>query len=198
MGNSVPRVYLAVELGASSGRVCSGAFDGSRLWVQDVRRFPIPMESGAGSMRPDLPALFEEVKRGLALAARAHGPCIRSLGVESAMEGGPTEPGRDRSLPNLFNSWLSGREVQDHAPQTRNSSAGPGLDLGEVQLDVARQTGLRSVRVVNVSTEGEASDVIANLLVQMLADGAIANLEEGREVVRRSVPPDAPSGAHSG
>ena len=34
------RTYLAVDLGASSGRVMAGHFDGSTLVLEEVNRFP--------------------------------------------------------------------------------------------------------------------------------------------------------------
>lgn len=77
------RTYLAVDLGASSGRVMSGTYDGVRLRLAEVHRFPNSVQARDGSLCWDLPALFAHVKQGLALAARMHGPTIRGVGVDT-------------------------------------------------------------------------------------------------------------------
>lgn len=60
--------YLAIDLGASSGRAVLGSFDGSRVVLQEVHRFANgPVELATG-LHWDAPKLFNEVKRGLSLA----------------------------------------------------------------------------------------------------------------------------------
>lgn len=74
--------YLAVDLGASGGRVLEGRWDGRRLTVEVVHRFPNgPVKVGM-HFHTDLPALWREVKAGLAKAASAGGP-IGGVGVDT-------------------------------------------------------------------------------------------------------------------
>lgn len=77
------QVYLAVDLGASSGRVVAGLFDGKKLLLEDGHRF----ENGAVTindrMHWDLLALWNHVKTGLRQAASAYGPRIKSVGVDT-------------------------------------------------------------------------------------------------------------------
>jgi rhamnulokinase len=74
-------VMAAVDLGAQSGRIAVGRFDGSRLAVSEAHRFPNqPIESG-GSLRWDIDRLHRDVLDGLRAAAR-NAP-IDSVGVDS-------------------------------------------------------------------------------------------------------------------
>ena len=76
-------VALAVDLGASSGRVVSGAFDGRILELEELHRFengPVPM---AGQLVWDLPRLWQEILHGLRVAASRHGRAISTVGVDT-------------------------------------------------------------------------------------------------------------------
>jgi rhamnulokinase len=73
--------YLAIDLGASSGRGVVGSFDGSRLSLREVHRFantPVSLPTG---LHWDTPRLFEEVKRSLGLAAKAG--AIAGAGIDT-------------------------------------------------------------------------------------------------------------------
>ena len=76
------KTYLAVDIGASSGRHVLGRFDGRKLTLEEVHRF----ENGAveiqGSLFWDLPGLWSHVKSGLRAAA-AKGGSIVSVGVDT-------------------------------------------------------------------------------------------------------------------
>lgn len=75
------RTFAGVDLGAESGRVVTGAFDGRRVTLDEVRRFPNgPVEVG-GTLRWDVHRLWDEVRVGLSTAA-TRGP-IHSVGVDS-------------------------------------------------------------------------------------------------------------------
>ena len=77
------KTYLALDLGAESGRAIAGTFDGERLALREVHRFPnVPVRRGR-SVHWDLPALFNEVKQGIAAAAALfHGELV-SVGVDT-------------------------------------------------------------------------------------------------------------------
>ncbi|MGI9176921.1 MAG: rhamnulokinase [Pirellulales bacterium] len=77
------RVALAVDLGASSGRVVSGSFDGRLLELEELHRFengPVPM---AGQLVWDLPRLWLDVVEGLRAGAARHGSTISTVGVDT-------------------------------------------------------------------------------------------------------------------
>ena len=72
------KVALAVDLGASGGRVVSGAFDGRLLELEEIHRFdngPVPM---AGQLVWDLPRLWHEVLAGLRAGERFAVDAVRA------------------------------------------------------------------------------------------------------------------------
>jgi rhamnulokinase len=95
-------VYLAVDLGASSGRVVAGVFDGSRLKLEDVHRF----ENGGirvnDRMYWDLLAQWQHINNGLRAAADRYGSRVSSVGVDTwGVDYGLLGPG-DELLGNPY------------------------------------------------------------------------------------------------
>jgi len=73
---------VAADLGAQSGRVAVGTFDGRRLDVTTLHRFPnVPVRVG-GVLRWDVPDLFEGVLQGLRIAG-SDGLSVDSVGVDT-------------------------------------------------------------------------------------------------------------------
>ncbi|MFR3761811.1 MAG: rhamnulokinase, partial [[Clostridium] symbiosum] len=72
---------LAVDFGASSGRVMLGNFDGNRISIQELHRFPNDPVILNGTMYWDFLRLFFEVKQGL-IKAKKYGK-IDSIGVDT-------------------------------------------------------------------------------------------------------------------
>lgn len=78
------RVYLAVDLGAESGRVMAGEFDGGRLALKEIHRFGNGPRADGPRLYWDLEALGREVEAGLTQAARLYGRgAVRGLGVDT-------------------------------------------------------------------------------------------------------------------
>jgi rhamnulokinase len=77
------RVYLAVDLGAESGRVIAGIWDGKRIRLEEVHRFPNGAVPLAGSLRWDALRLWSEIQSGLGMAAAKHGKQIVSVGADT-------------------------------------------------------------------------------------------------------------------
>src|ERR687891_910195 len=74
-------VYLAVDLGAESGRVVLGRFDGGRVWLEEVHRFPnMPVRLPDG-LHWDVLRILSEIKDGLAKAMRQEK--IEGIGIDS-------------------------------------------------------------------------------------------------------------------
>ena len=71
---------MALDLGAESGRTMLGRFDGSRLALEEVHRFPnVPVRLGA-HLHWDFPRLFDETLAGMRKAAPEG---VDSLGVDA-------------------------------------------------------------------------------------------------------------------
>jgi rhamnulokinase len=78
------KAYLAIDVGASSGRHLIGRFDGERLRLEEVYRFENGPVEVAGRMHWDLLGLWSHVCRGLRAAAAAEPPAsIVSAGVDT-------------------------------------------------------------------------------------------------------------------
>uniref|UniRef100_A0A7C4QUR1 Rhamnulokinase n=1 Tax=Schlesneria paludicola TaxID=360056 RepID=A0A7C4QUR1_9PLAN len=75
--------YLAVDLGAESGRVIAGRFDGQSVRLDEVHRFPNGPVHLADTLRWDLLRLWSEIQQGLSKAAAQYGSSIVSVGVDT-------------------------------------------------------------------------------------------------------------------
>ena len=79
-------LYIAVDLGAGSGRVFLAGVAPGELLLEEVRRFRYPPGREGGHLRWNLPEIFGEIKSGLREAgarARESGRTVRSIGVDS-------------------------------------------------------------------------------------------------------------------
>src|SRR5215210_1676446 len=73
--------YLAVDLGAESGRVVLGRFDGGRVSLEEVHRFPNTAVGLPDGLHWDVLRSLSEIKDGLAKAMREEE--IEGIGVDS-------------------------------------------------------------------------------------------------------------------
>ena len=76
------KYFLAIDIGASSGRHIVGKFDGEKTETEEVYRFPNGVTEREGKLVWDIPALFSHVKKGIA-AAFSRFPSIASLSVDT-------------------------------------------------------------------------------------------------------------------
>jgi rhamnulokinase len=75
--------YLAIDIGASSGRAIAGEVDASgKITLTEVYRFPNGMQKKQGHLVWDLDGLFEEVLSGMA-EARKQGFAPVSVGIDT-------------------------------------------------------------------------------------------------------------------
>jgi len=75
--------YVGIDLGAESGRVMAGLWDGKRIRLEELHRFPNgPVEIG-GTLRWDVLRLWSEIQQGLRIAARKYGKAVKSVGVDT-------------------------------------------------------------------------------------------------------------------
>jgi len=73
----------AIDLGASGGKVTLGSYDGDRISLREVYRFtnsPVKLKNG---VYWDVLRLFENVKKGLAIAHRECGHTLTSLALDA-------------------------------------------------------------------------------------------------------------------
>ena len=75
--------YIAVDLGASSGRHLAGLFDGTRLTIEELYRFENGPTALAGRLYWDLLQLWQHVQNGLHAAQAKHGDRIASIAVDT-------------------------------------------------------------------------------------------------------------------
>lgn len=77
-------MVVAVDLGAESGRVMLGRFDGARVDLTEVYRFDNRPRQVAGLWRWDLGDLWDQLRRGLAAAgSTVDGGRVDSVGVDT-------------------------------------------------------------------------------------------------------------------
>ena len=79
-------LYIAVDLGAGSGRVFLAGVGPGELLLEEVRRFKYPPREEGGHLRWPFAEIFGEIKAGLREAgarARQLGRGVRSIGVDS-------------------------------------------------------------------------------------------------------------------
>ncbi|MGO8766971.1 MAG: rhamnulokinase [Limisphaerales bacterium] len=74
---------MAIDLGAGSGRVVAGIYDGARLELHEIHRFPNDPVKLADGWHWNLEQLFSHIKQGIALAAKKYGDGVVSVGVDT-------------------------------------------------------------------------------------------------------------------
>ena len=102
-------VHLGIDLGAESGRVIAGLWNGKSLRLEELHRFPNGPVPLAGTLRWNVLRLLAEIQNGLALAEK----CFVLL-TTAANPG--VAPIHDR-MPfivrdNQFDRWLNNSDPQ--------------------------------------------------------------------------------------
>jgi len=83
MTDTAMKVCLAVDLGAGSGRVMAGRYDGASLELREVHRFPSASYTKDGHSHWDIRAIFASIKEGIKMALAEYGEAVVSIGVDS-------------------------------------------------------------------------------------------------------------------
>lgn len=107
--------HAAIDLGATSGRLIVGAYDGERLDLDEVHRFPNAFQRLAGHDYWNIGGLFEEAAAGLRKARRRFGNLtsvgVNTWGVDYALVDGrgrlafPVHAYRDGRTAKLLQEW---------------------------------------------------------------------------------------------
>jgi rhamnulokinase len=79
----MPRIYLAIDLGAESGRVVAGVWDGKTIRLEELHRFPNGPVYLGDTLRWDVVRLWAEIQNGLAVAGKKYGQSIVSVGADT-------------------------------------------------------------------------------------------------------------------
>ncbi len=77
------KVYLAVDLGAESGRVIAGVYDGRKMSLEETARFPtggLPFPDG---WHWDLARIYGDIRKGIAKAVAQHGDEVVSVSIDT-------------------------------------------------------------------------------------------------------------------
>lgn len=77
------KIFLAVDLGAESGRVMGGVFDGARLSLRELARFPTGGMLFPDGWHWDLPRIYADIRKGIARAQAEYGGGIVSVSVDT-------------------------------------------------------------------------------------------------------------------
>lgn len=77
------KCFLAIDLGAESGRVIAGLWNGSEIRLEELHRFPNGPVPVAETLRWDVLRLWAEIQAGLTKAAATYGDSIVSMGVDT-------------------------------------------------------------------------------------------------------------------
>src|SRR5262249_32208611 len=77
------QVYLGVDLGAESGCVMAGLWDGKKMQLEELHRFSNGGVAVADSRRWNTLGLWSEIQTGLTAAAKKFGKSVVSVGVDT-------------------------------------------------------------------------------------------------------------------
>ncbi len=75
--------FLAIDLGASSGRVMLGAWDGARFALRELHRFPNGPVAVRGHLYWDILRLWQEIQAGIARYAAESSAPLAGIGIDT-------------------------------------------------------------------------------------------------------------------
>src|SRR5436190_19790692 len=75
--------FLAIDLGASSGRVILGRWHGRRFELHELHRFPNGPVQVMGHLHWDVLRLWDEINRGIARYAAQYDEPLAGIGVDT-------------------------------------------------------------------------------------------------------------------
>ncbi|QTN31136.1 rhamnulokinase [Akkermansiaceae bacterium] len=78
-----PMVRIAVDLGASSGRIIAGIVADGKLTLKEIHRFGNPAVELPSGLYWNILGLFHEIVSGLKKAVETHGNDIASIGIDT-------------------------------------------------------------------------------------------------------------------
>lgn len=82
MKDTIKSTYLAADFGGGSGRLIAGSLLRGKLEMEEIHRFPNRQVRLGNHIYWDFPALFEDLKIGLRLAAQK-GYAVKGIGIDT-------------------------------------------------------------------------------------------------------------------
>ena len=82
MKDNIKNTYLAADFGGGSGRIIAGSLLHGKLELEEVHRFSNRQVKLGNHVYWDFPALFEDMKTGLKLAAQK-GYAVKGIGIDT-------------------------------------------------------------------------------------------------------------------
>ncbi len=76
------KYYLAIDLGASSGRHVIGYLENNEIKLEEIHRFKTEMDNSSDGLVWDIPRIFNEIKIGIQKAFQKY-PKIESLSIDT-------------------------------------------------------------------------------------------------------------------
>ena len=187
------RCYVAVDLGASNGRVMVGQFDGAEISINEIHRFDNGHVNVCGRLYWDVLYLWTEIQKGLQLASKQFGDDLVSVGVDTWGVDFALLDDKDQLLSNPFH-YRDQHTVGifEHAfkvVQRKEIFAATGLQFMEInslyQLFAMQRKG--NVAFANAETflmmpdlfhwllSGEKTNELTDASTSQLFDPTIAN-----------------------
>lgn len=80
---NAPLTFLGVDIGAESGRLMAGSWDGHTITLEEQHRFSNGAVPIGQTLRWDLLHLWQQIQDSLSAAARSYGSSVRSIGVDT-------------------------------------------------------------------------------------------------------------------
>ncbi len=184
--------YVALDVGASGGRVVVGTFTGEHLSIEEIHRFPNEPVRVLGSLYWDVLRLWEEIKEGLRRVAAEYGPELAGIGVDTWAQdfGLVDEHGELVGLPHTYRDARTEGVIHDLSRQIsewdlyRQSGLGYTPYTTLSQLVTMRKQGSPALDVA------QALLFIPNLFLfwlcgQQTAEATIASLSQLYDATKR-------------
>ncbi len=126
------KCYLAVDLGASSGRVLAGLFENGELQLKELHRFWNGAVEREDGLHWDIDQLFIEIKIGLKKGFKTYGDSVAAIGVDTWAV--------DYGLLNAEGKLLN---PPFHYRDVRNDGMMPRVFKTVPREEIYRRTGLQ-------------------------------------------------------
>ena len=176
--------YLAVDIGASSGRHILGHVEDGRILLEEIYRFENGMEKKDGHLVWNIPRLFAEIKEGLK-ACRAAGKIPKSMGIDTWAVDYVLLDGEDNILGNTY-GYRDGRtKDMDEAVYAPHSGGRAVCQDGDPEADVQHHLSAHGGENAGAGEHGKGGMAAhASRLFPFPSDG-----EQGFRIYQRHLHP---------
>lgn len=128
--------FVAIDLGASSGRLAVGRWDGKRFDLQELHRFANGYVNVDGHLKWDVSRLWSEIKRGLAKYASRYSEPLAGISVDAW--------GVDFALLDKSGELLG---APFHYRDSRTDGVPQRVFARVPEPDIYQRTGIRTMQI---------------------------------------------------